>query len=170
VAHGNPVVVFAGQGGDAQPGAGPKRFLNGNANCGRAFFDSIGPSRTFDIALPGPEYRVPILEPCARFTVGQLGGCRYCGACGTRARATAALDAAFCPVIPAVFNHVRRAVRPGRTAPPPERGQIAGCVRFERNARDARAARAFAPYLGCRAKYATVQSLTGAECGRPESA
>jgi hypothetical protein len=27
-------------GGDAQPEAGPKRFLNGNANCGRAFFST----------------------------------------------------------------------------------------------------------------------------------
>jgi hypothetical protein len=32
------------------------------------------------------------------------------------------------------------------------------------------AARAFAPYLGCRAKYPKVQSLIGAEYGRPESA
>jgi hypothetical protein len=42
--HGNPVVVFGGSGGDAQPGVSPKRFLNGNANHGRAFFDSIGQS------------------------------------------------------------------------------------------------------------------------------
>jgi hypothetical protein len=41
--HGNPVVVFGGSGGDAQPGVSPKRFLNGNANHGRAFFDSIDP-------------------------------------------------------------------------------------------------------------------------------
>jgi hypothetical protein len=31
-AQGNPVVVFAGQRGDAQPGAAPKRFLNRKAN------------------------------------------------------------------------------------------------------------------------------------------
>src|SRR5258708_16770101 len=40
--HGNPAVVFAGQGGDAQPTVSPKRFPNSKANYGRAFFDSIG--------------------------------------------------------------------------------------------------------------------------------
>jgi hypothetical protein len=44
--RGNPVLLFAGQGRDAQPGASPKRFLNGTANYGRVFFDGIDPQRT----------------------------------------------------------------------------------------------------------------------------
>jgi hypothetical protein len=43
--HGNPAVVFAGQGGDAQPTVSPKRFPNSKANYGGAFFDSIGQAR-----------------------------------------------------------------------------------------------------------------------------
>ena len=69
------------------------------------------------------------ISPCLALNIGfqfwnhvpalRLGSWEAVDTVGRVARATVTLDAAFCPVIPAVFNHVRRAVRPGRTAPPP---------------------------------------------------
>jgi hypothetical protein len=91
-----------------------------------------------------------------------------------RTRATAALDAAFCPVIHPMRKCMgdRRRSHTGAIMFAPETA-----VRLGRAARglcemrrDVRAARAFAPYLGYRAKYPKVQSLIGAEYGQPESA
>jgi hypothetical protein len=68
--HGNPAVVFAGQGGDAQPTVSPKRFPISKANYGRAFFDSIDPDRTSRMA--GSQRRALLSRKLKKYLPGRL--------------------------------------------------------------------------------------------------